>query len=64
MAEEFDRKTISVREFSMVTGIAGSTTRKWLQDGDLKGIKVGKRKLAHSPQRTPKNNKILRRKET
>lgn len=44
MAEEFDRQTISVKEFHQVTGIAGSTIRKWLQDGDVKGIKAGKRR--------------------
>jgi len=44
MSEEFERKTISVRELHTITGIAGSTIRKWLKDGDIKGIKAGKRR--------------------
>jgi excisionase family DNA binding protein len=44
MSEEFERKAISVRELNKITGISGSTIRKWLKDGDLKGIKAGKRR--------------------
>ena len=44
MSENYQRQTVSVKEFCLVTGLAGSSVRKWLQDGDLKGKKAGKRK--------------------
>lgn len=44
MTEDCERKTVSVQEFHKITGVSGSTVRKWLKDGDLKGIKAGKRK--------------------
>jgi len=44
LLNELNRQTISVKEFHQITGVSGSTIRKWLKDGDLKGIKYGKRK--------------------
>lgn len=43
MSEEI-RKTFSVQEFSRITGVSGSTIRKWLRDGELRAVKPGKRK--------------------
>jgi excisionase family DNA binding protein len=44
MSEELQRKAISVQEFTKITGVSGSTIRKWLRDGELKAVKPGKRK--------------------
>jgi excisionase family DNA binding protein len=41
---EFSRGAISVNELNKVTGVTVSTIRKWLRDGDMKGVKAGKRK--------------------
>jgi len=41
---DYERKTISVNEFNRITGVSESTVRRWLKDGNIKGIKAGKRK--------------------
>ncbi len=44
---DFDekRKVVNVSEFSNVTGIPETTVRRFLERGELKGTKIGRRWL-------------------
>lgn len=44
MSTELERQAISVKELYEITGISGSTIRYWLRTGQIKGVRVGKRK--------------------